>query len=181
MFEKMFEVLGAGKLPLDAPVYPYLLRSGITTGLRGREGANAMAFHFACWAVANGVTNFRMMHDISQQPSPMININGQPIWILFGDKDERDQFEAWLAIYKTWFIVRPMDQCLFPDLPISGFYSLRFLSKNIGYDIAMDDYAADSFATWVMIVQHCKSPVFVTQNALAFVDEKEALLYKLDA
>jgi hypothetical protein len=180
MWRETVEIINRGNLDTDKAVYPMLLRPSAFD--KNSEAKHAMLFHFAMWLSANpAVQDYRIMADGITLESPIIEIRGHPIWILFGKKTDRTAFKKWLARYKNWFGGKPIEENLLPEFPENGRVCVSIVcTPFMRNDFGSSEYPEGFVERWAWVIQHCKKPVFLMPTrGLAFTNLNEAIHFKL--
>jgi len=171
---------GRGELDPEATAYPMFLQPA--RPING-DGRHCMFFHFAMWLSANPtVNNFRMVVDGSITQSPVVQLSGHPLVVLFGRRRDRTAFQRWLKRYQKWFGAYEVEHNYLPELPENG--SLRLNIVNTPFartDFMSPDSFPDGFAErWSWVITNCKTPVYLLPNrGFGFRSLNDAVHFKL--
>lgn len=185
MWKETIAIITRGELvDLDRAVYPMLLRPEPAQHNQQREARHAMLFHFAMWLNAHpDVRDFRIMIDGATLESPVVEVRGHPIWVIFGKRKDRTAFTKWLAKYRAWFVDRPIEENFLPEFPENGRVTVNIVSTPFMWqDFMMGaDCYPDGFSErWAWVIEHCRKPVFLMPTrGLAFTNAEEGMHFKL--
>lgn len=179
MWKESIQIVLRGDLEAGATAYPMRLQPFENNNRR----QNAILFHFAMWLSANpNVSNFRVIADGAIAESPIVEVGGYTLWIMFGERKDRSAFTRWMARYSKWFGGVDPTTTFMPELPENGQIRICIVSTSFTkYDVFNDQQFPDGFVErWSWIITNCRKPVYVMpQRGFAFTDVKEAVHYKL--
>lgn len=162
--------------------WQYLLVPSEIESQKYRAHRNCMGFHFVGWLHANPeVTNFGYMVS-HENGSPVMEVIGQPIVVIFGRKTDFNSFKRYVEKIKRWFPEDDIQDTIIPQCPKSGTHRLTYVSHNdaIGVDPAtFEPITSAAMELWAWIVKNCRRPVYRTSLGFAFSSERDALHFKM--
>lgn len=134
---------------------------------------NPEMFHFVVWLASNSVTDFKIT-----QPIP--TDDNLSVTILFGKREDRDDFVKWYEKYRTVFS-GDEGYLQVPSIPSKGTHTLTFVfDEDSASTLKFDDTLHIKYLNnWIWIVLNCSEAAYSTCNGFAFKSSDDAALFML--